>query len=448
MNRNILYMTIIFLTILRFSLVTASEIVVGYYPSWLRSSLPAENIFYENLSYINHAFVWPEADGSISTYEDFYYPELIERTHAAGKKILLALGGWGQSDGFSPMVASATARSNFINNLVDFCQLHGYDGVDIDWEHPSNSLDRANLTVLIYELRNAFDEVDKSLLLTMAVTASSWIGQWCDYTTMKNYVGWFGCMTYDFHGGWSDHAGHNAPLYAPENDQCGSVHQGVQYLNVTRGIPKEKILIGLPFYGREFISSSLYGPSSGGGEYLYNEILPKIDEGWTYNWDNISKVPYLTNQENTRIISFDDTVSIRIKCEYVKEQAVAGVMIWALGQDVIGNRQPLLETIGRVLNLSSNDGSEHEIPVSFSLNNYPNPFNSKTMIKYYVIKEGLIKLSVYNILGDLVSVIVDNRQKEGWYTFEFDAGDLPSGVYLYKMDSPLYSQINKMAILR
>ena len=86
------------------------------------------------------------------------------------------------------------------------------------------------------------------------------------------------------------------PFTRPPHDHCGSVHSGIQYLNLIRGIPKEKILVGLPFYGREFNATRLYGPSTGGDiTYAYCDIEPKIGAGWTFHWDEISKVPYLIN---------------------------------------------------------------------------------------------------------------------------------------------------------
>jgi len=88
----------------------SDEIVVGYYPAWNRSILPADKIEYENLTHIAHSFIWPKANGSLSTYTYFHYNQLNTETHNAGKKIIVSIGGWGQCDGFSPMVASSTAK--------------------------------------------------------------------------------------------------------------------------------------------------------------------------------------------------------------------------------------------------------------------------------------------------------------------------------------------------
>ncbi len=427
-----------------------NSIVVGYYPSWLREKLPVELIKFKNLTHIIHAFAWPNADGSISSYDDFCYPKLIQLSHEAELKILVALGGWGQSDGFSPMAANPITCANFIKNITNFCLNYGYDGVDIDWEFPANVTDRNNLTLLVYELRQAFNNKAPNLLITMAVPAGSWNGQWFDYSTLKNYVDWFGCMTYDFHGDWSDHAGHNSPLYAPPQDQCGSVHDGIQYVNVTRKVPKDKILLGIPFYGRGFNATALYAPHTGSSEHIYSEILPLIGNGWVYHWDDVSKVPYLVNSTLTKLISYDDTISIRLKCEYAKEKNLAGVMIWAFGQHVIGYNQPLLETVGKAMGLSTEaPSSPIEVPTTFALlNNYPNPFNESTIIPYYVATEENIILEVFDISGKQISILVNEQKPVGWYTARFTAGDLPSGEYFYRLSAANFSETGKMLLIK
>ena len=446
---SLLLLTLLILTISPVYTQTNS-IVVGYYRSWFRDDYPAEQINFANLTHVNHAFAWPEADGSISMYDNFLYPKLIDLTHQAGKKILVALGGWGQSDRFSPMAVNASTRAYFIQNITDFCLEHGYDGVDIDWEFPANVTDRNNLTLLVYELYQAFNEKDSTLLITMAVPAGSYNGQWFDFPTMKNYVNWFGCMTYDFHGEWSDHAGHNSPLYAPSNDHCGSVHDGIQYINVTRNIPKQKIVMGIPFYGRGFNATGLYAPHTGSTEYSYSDIVPLIGNGWMYVWDNVSKVPYLMNSNFTKLISFDDSISVRLKCEYAREKNLAGVMIWALGHDVIGYNQPLLTTVGKAMGLSTQaPPSPIEIPSTFVLlNNYPNPFNESTIIPYYVAREEMIKLEIFDIAGKQISILVNEQKTIGWYTTCFTAGDLPSGEYYYRLSATNFSQTGKMLLTK
>jgi len=442
---------LVLLISLRFVSSFSDEIVVGYYPAWNRSILPADKIEYENLTHIAHAFIWPNANGSLSTYSYFHYNQLITETHNAGKKIIVSIGGWGQCDGFSDMVASSVARAQFVENVTNFCIDYDYDGIDIDWEYPSTDADRSNLTTLVIELRSALNEIDSSMSLSMAVPSGSWSGQRFDYAALKNHLDWIGCMTYDYYGTWTDHSGHNAPLYAAPGEQEGSAHQGIQYL-LSIGISSENILIGIPFFGKEFNTSELYGPSTGGNALNYSQIVPKIESGWIYHWDDVSQVPYLTNSTNTKLITFDDTLSIRIKCEYAKDWNLGGVKIWALGQDYINDSQPLLNTIGEVLDISEdidNNSVKSEIPESFSLlYNYPNPFNKDTRICYYVPENSQVRLEAFNILGEKICTMADEYQNTGWHAINFNAGSLPSGIYYYRMNILSYYVTKKMLLLR
>lgn len=429
----------------------SDKIVVGYYPAWHRYSFPAEKVAFENFTHLAHAFVWPNADGSLATYPDFHYPQLIEKTHVAGKRILVSFGGWGQSAGFSPMAANPTARAKFVDNVKNFCLTYKYDGVDLDWEYPQAASDRPNLTTLVKELRQAFNALNPPLLLTMAVPTGSWTGSRYDFSALKDLLDWIGCMTYDFHGSWTNHAGHLAPLYAPSNDPEGSADLSIKYL-ISLGIPRTKILMGLPFYGREFNATALYGPSTGGTAVNYNEAIRRIAGGWTYYWDDLSKVPYLTDPNHTKLHSFDDTVSIRIKCEYIRQQNLGGAKIWALGMDDMGTSQPLLETIGRELGMISAVAETpivEEMPTTPTLlANYPNPFNASTTIRYYIPAAAKVQLELFDLTGRSVALLVDEERSAGWHRVVFEATNLPSGLYFYRIRVGNFREPHKMTLIR
>ena len=424
---------------------------MGYYPAWQRSVLPANKIKYEHLTHINHSFAWPNADGSLSTYNNYVYADLIKYAHQAGIKVIVVLGGWGNSSGFSPMVANSTTRTLFINNILKFCTDNHYDGIDIDWEHPSTNEDTQNLNVFIKELREAIKNQNLDLLITMAVPGNSWSGQWFDFQFLKNYVDWFGCMSYDFFGSWADRAGHNSPLYPPLTNNNGSVHSAISYLQSIRQLPNEQILLGIPFYGRG-CNATGYNQSNTGGntEYQFSDVLDLINNGWIYHWDNTAKVPYLINLSFLKYVTFDDTMSIRFKCEYAIDRNLAGVMIWALGQDVIGNNQPLLNVVSSTMGLkSTNSTPATDISLTHKLlMNYPNPFNEQTKIKYYISKEEFVEIGIFNIKGERVKNILSGNQTVGWYQTIFSAKDLSSGIYVCRFFSKSFSNMYKMTLVR
>jgi hypothetical protein len=196
----------------------------------------------------------------------------------------------------------------------------------------------------------------------------------------------------------------------------------------------------------------MYGPGVGTAQKTYNTITPLTQSGWTRSWDAVGHVPYLINSTQTTIISYDDSVSIGEKMNYVKNQGLGGTIIWALGQDYSSTgQQPLLRAVGAGLGLITGipERTAENIPHSFKLEqNYPNPFNPTTAISYQLLANSFVRIDVFDILGRNVAVLVEGEQKPGAYTVRFDASSLPSGVYLYRLSSEGLSFTRTMIVLR
>ncbi len=92
---------------------------------------------------------------------------------------------------------------------------------------------------------------------------------------------------------------------------------------------------------------------------------------------------------------------------------------------------------------------EVTLPLEYSLDqNYPNPFNPSTTIKYSIPEDGFVKLSVYNMLGEEVSTLVNGNQEAGRYELSFNASELSSGVYVYRLEAPNYTSSKKLILLK
>lgn len=90
-----------------------------------------------------------------------------------------------------------------------------------------------------------------------------------------------------------------------------------------------------------------------------------------------------------------------------------------------------------------------EIPENFTLHqNYPNPFNPSTKIKFEIPKSGATKITVYDLLGRVVSVLVNEKLNPGTYEVTFDAGNLSSGIYFYRLETEIFSETKKSILLK
>ncbi len=327
--------------------------VLAYYPSWYGSGYNASKLPFNKLTHICHAFIWPNNDGSLNIPAEINEPALISSAHAAGVKVLISVGGAGGSGAFASLAANSGLRATLINNLRNFCQQRGYDGVDYDWEFPSNNSDRANFTALVQETRAAFNAAGHAEWeISGAFSPGSYYGQFLDVPALANYLNYFNLMTYDGHGEWSAHSGHNAPLGASTSDSDGvSMQGGVDYYVNTRGLAASKINFGLAFYGRNFPTEDLHQscPSCGSAvTYLsYAQIAPLINNGWTRYWDSAASSPYLRSNSLAQTISYDDPQSVQAKSNWaLNTRGLGGVFMWEISQDRMGDgSQPLLDAM-------------------------------------------------------------------------------------------------------
>ncbi len=434
--------------------------VVGYYPMWEQTSMPASAINFNVLTHINHAFAWPNTDGSISSDADVVDTALINTTHRAGRKILLSFGGAGttQTENFATVTADSALRKTFINNIVTQLAASHYDGADLDWEGPSNLAQRANEVVFVQELRSAFRAVDTTWLITMAIGASDYSGQWRDFTTLTLYVDWFNAMEYDFHGSWSSVAGHNAPLNIgsdPNTDpDAYSIVESIQYLAGTRAIPRNKLVLGLPFYGKLFGTSTIYTSYTGEEDLPYWDVISTIQRGqWTYVWDSGSDAPYYTSTSPAELITLDDSASIALKCQYAKTQGLSGVMIWEITQDLIGQTQSLMDAIGAQM-VPTGVAPEHspaDFPARFVLyDSYPNPFNPSTTIQFALPVASDVSIKVFDVLGREIATLLKEHRNAGTGSVRFDAAQhsIASGVYFYRIQAGPFVQTKKMVLMK
>lgn len=323
----------------------ADAMVLGYYPAW-DTGLASGEIGFSRFTHLAHAFASPTPDGAIGVVEPAAARALTSPAHAAGVKVILSLGGGGAgSDHFAAIMADGAKADRWIGESVAFVEAGGYDGIDCDWEFPQTKVDAANLVKLVAAYRTRLPHT----LLSMAVNASDWYGRWFDHAALLPLFDFLNVMTYDFHGPWGDHAGHNSPLHPAPGDPDGAgmnCAAGMAYWNVTKRFPREKLLLGIPCYGRSFLVPRLHLPTREASPrtYLgYNAVRKLLAEGWRREWDAAAAVPYLVKDGVAEVISYEDEESAELKGRWAREQGYRGIFFWEVSQDADRGRHVLVE---------------------------------------------------------------------------------------------------------
>jgi hypothetical protein len=134
----------------------------------------------------------------------------------------------------------------------------------------------------------------------------------------------------------------------------------------------------------------------------------------------------------------------------------ANKLVGTLGQPLIGtmsgtsNRQNAGFWYAQGYQLTSvEEKPAEELPVEYQLKqNYPNPFNPTTTIEFEIPERVNVKLIVYDILAREISTLVDKELEPGKYKVDFDAKNLPSGVYFYRLEAGKFASVKKMVLVR
>ena len=281
--------------------------------------------------------------------------------------VLVSAGGWLWSQNFSDMALTAQTRRVFEDSVMEFLAQYDLDGLDIDWEypglpgagHPYRAEDKQNFTALLKELRSRFDAESKRtgrrLYLTIAMGAGDDVLAHTEMRKVARYVDTVNLMTYDYYEAGSDPTtGHHAPLFADPEDPKKASSDATAREYEKAGVPAEKMLLGVPFYGRAFgdvedKNHGLFQPGKtvAGFNGQYSAIAANLlGQGYTRYWDDAAKAPYLYNAEKHIFVTYEDPESLAAKCKYVREHKLGGVMFWEYFGDP---EEKLLETIDKGL---------------------------------------------------------------------------------------------------
>ncbi|XP_058461142.1 probable chitinase 2 [Malaya genurostris] len=267
-------------------------------------------------------------------------------------KVLIAIGGWNEgSERYSDMAANPERRQAFVKNALEFVKRYNFDGLDLDWEYPTQRggkpYDRENFVALVKELSQQFKK--SNLLLTSAIGAGKdTIDAAYDIKTLSKYLDFLHIMCYDYNGSWNRKIGPNAPL---QSRDVLNVEYTIEHL-LALGAPSNKIVMGLPFYGRTFVSplkrakigdesddKGFAGPSTNENGFMgYNEVCETLKDnpdGWNVSWDATASeaVATMLDGNMTKVVIYDSTRSIANKVRFSIRQNLGGLMIWSVDTD-------------------------------------------------------------------------------------------------------------------
>lgn len=301
----------------------------------------------KNLDIINIAF-GHVIDGDV-VWKNETAKEDLARIKAINPEIkfVLSVGGWG-AGGFSEAAYTEEGRKRFSKTGVEIVLEYGLDGLDLDWEYPSYTVagiggcieDKQNFTLLLKQIREDLNEVNKDYLLTIAAGGGAYYLKGVEMDKAAEYLDYVQLMTYDLRGGFQTLTGHHTNLYAPHLDLfAASTEEAVRDF-MAAGVPAEKLVIGIAFYSRMWKgvpnvdngylqmaeTVGTYGPS-------YHELVADYinKNGFTRHWDDVCKAPYLFNGDT--FISYDDEESISHKIKFMNEKGLLGAMYWEYGTD-------------------------------------------------------------------------------------------------------------------
>jgi chitinase len=319
----------------------------------------------KKLTHINYAFA-NIVDGEPKfelTTDSVKISKLIALKKSNPKlKILYSIGGWVWSNHFSHTAAYKENRIKFAISSVKLMKKHGFDGVDLDWEYPGQRgedndfrpSDKNNFNLLLEEIRKELEKVgaidNKHYLLTIATGADQAYIDNTDLGKAHKYLDFINVMCYDFYHGWFFQTGHHANLYPSKKEKfTGNSGQEAIRRHIKAGVPSNKLIMGIPFYARQWkkvalANDGLYQTAMTTGTIApYWDIVEKIKSGnYKKGYDDSAKASYLWNAKDSIFISWETPKEIKQKTTYIKKNNLGGAMFWEYSLD---KDQELLNTL-------------------------------------------------------------------------------------------------------
>ena len=273
---------------------------------------------------------------------------------------VLSVGGWG-ADGFSDACLTEESRKTLADSLLDLMDSCGFVGIDVDWEYPgvsgtgivSRDEDVENWYALLALLREGLDQREalhgREYYLSVALGAGEQQLNVLDPNRLDSLLDQAVVMAYDM-AGFDRITGHHAALY-PESARPLSGAYAVKQL-VDGGLSAEKILLGVPAYGRVWRQVSGGGNglnqranTSGNKTISFDALLRLEKQGYTRHYDEKAQAAWWF--DGSSFVSGEDDRSIACKGKWVVDNGLQGIAVWQYTQDADGALLGMLDAAMR-----------------------------------------------------------------------------------------------------
>ncbi|KAM0350671.1 hypothetical protein ACHAPU_003159 [Fusarium lateritium] len=341
-----------------------------YFTNWgiYGRNYQPQNLPVSQLTHVIYAFMNVRADGTVYTgdsYADLEKHYTGDSWEEPGKnaygcvkqlfllkkanrklKVMLSIGGWTWSTNFPAAAASAATRSTFAKSAVTLMKDWGFDGIDVDWEYPTNATDASNMVLLLQAVRSELDAYSSQYAsgyhfqLSIAAPAGPDNYNKLKFKELGAVLDYINLMAYDYAGSWSTVSGHQANKYFNTQIPGATPFNTDQAIKayINGGVPSKKMVLGMPIYGRAFEATAGLGqPFSGVGSGSWEngiwdyKVLPKAGASLVYDSD--AQASYSYDAAAKELISFDTPGMVKNKVLYVKDKSLGGSMFWEASAD-------------------------------------------------------------------------------------------------------------------
>ncbi len=304
-----------------------SRRVLGFLPYWTN---PAQ-IRWDLLTELLWFRVDARSDGSLLNDKGWPDNSLIAEAHANGVSVSLVITCFNASR-IATILNSATARQRLIDEAIDLVLLGGADGVNIDFEGVPASV-KNQLSSFMQDLTQRFHAEIPGSIVTIDTPAVDWDGAF-DYDVLAEGTDGLMIMAYGYHWSGSSHAGASASLRGESKNIEWTV---ADYLEWGKPQNRHKFILGLPWYGRDWPVSSheMGAPTTGSGSAVTFSVAKGKAQQYGEQWDGVSVAAWYNYWSGSQRHQawFDNGESLYIKHDYVNQQDLGGIGIWALGYD-------------------------------------------------------------------------------------------------------------------